>query len=374
MPYWLWIGNQSQINSTPATNVTNAEMASVNGITASGPDEISAVWMSGEINKDNYQTSFNTNATPTAMNYTAPDGTNVSGVYITTFLTVTVSATTYDDNGNEYTVGSFAGVFTQLSNADMFIRPQSGHQDTWSSLDTLHSVTLSGAAKRADNNAVNPNVAFNSYIVDLRIIPCFTRGTLILTDRGELAVEHLKVGDLVMTLDRGFRAIRWIGSRVLDERTLHKMPHLRPIRIQAGALGAGSPTSDLLVSPQHRILARSKIAIRMFGTEEILVAAKHLLGLSGVEIAETEAPVEYFHFMFDDHEIVYSNGCATESLYPGPTALKATSPAARQEILALFPELRDLSYIPQPARQLASGRQGRKLTERHVKNAQALFS
>ncbi|KRW97185.1 hypothetical protein AQY21_05000 [Paracoccus sp. MKU1] len=100
------------------------------------------------------------------------------------------------------------------------------------------------------------------------------------------------------------------------------------------------PTGDLVVSPQHRILARSHIAQTMFGTAEVLVAAKQLLALDGIEIAEDLSEVEYYHILFDHHEIVFSNGAETESLYTGAEALRVVGPAAAQEILALFPELR----------------------------------
>ena len=117
-------------------------------------------------------------------------------------------------------------------------------------------------------------------------IVCFGRGTLILTDCGDVAVEDLREGDLVMTRDHGAQPIRWIGSHCMGAVILYAQPHLRPIRISADALGQNAPAQDLIVSPQHRVLVRSKIAQRMFGATEILVAAKHLLELDGVNIAD----------------------------------------------------------------------------------------
>ena len=209
---------------------------------------------------------------------------------------------------------------------------------------------------------------------DQNNLPCFTRGTMILTDAGLRAIEDLAEGDLVMTRDNGLQPVRWIGSVEVPADRLAAAPTLRPIRIAAGALGASTPAQDLLVSPQHRVLVRSRIAQRMFGTSEVLVAAKQLLTIEGVDIADAADGVEYFHMLFDRHEVVFSNGAETESLYTGAEALKAVGSAAKEEIFALFPELRDSDAAPQAARILASGRQGRKLAMRHLQNSRALVN
>ncbi|HRO13749.1 MAG TPA: Hint domain-containing protein [Paracoccus sp. (in: a-proteobacteria)] len=203
-------------------------------------------------------------------------------------------------------------------------------------------------------------------------IVCFARGTLIETENGPLPVELLHEGCRVITRDHGAQPIRWIGSVRLGAAALQANPKLRPIRIRAGALGEGTPTSALIVSPQHRVLVRSRIAQKMFGTAEVLVAARQLLNLDGIDIVDDPADVEYFHFLFDRHEVVWSNGAATESLYTGPQALKSVGPAAREEIFALFPELRDRDHAPPAARVLASGRQARRLAMRHLQHRKSL--
>ncbi|SDD35763.1 Hint domain-containing protein [Paracoccus isoporae] len=206
------------------------------------------------------------------------------------------------------------------------------------------------------------------------ILKCFTRGTLIRTVRGDVPVEELAVGDLVMTRENGPQPIRWIASRKLDAFALSVCPKLRPIRIRAGALGQHSPTHDLRVSPQHRILIRSSIARRMFGTEEILVAAKQLLDIDGIDVASDLAGIEYFHLMFDAHEIVISNGAETESLFTGPEALRSIGRAAFRELVILFPQLRQSDRAAVSARPFAQGRKGRKLSARHAKNQQPLVT
>ncbi|MDQ7262429.1 Hint domain-containing protein [Paracoccus sp. PS-1] len=220
----------------------------------------------------------------------------------------------------------------------------------------------------------NYDLCYDGIFVDRHCFPCFARGTLIETEHGPLPVEELRPGMLVMTRDHGLQPVRWVGSRVVGSRMLETSPNLRPIRISAGALGQGLPGRDLIVSPQHRILVRSKIAQKMFGAAEVLVAAKQLLQIDGIDIAQEIEAVEYFHFLFDRHEIVLSEGAETESLYTGPEALKSVGREAQAEIFALFPELRDRAEddLPQGARLLASGRMGRKLAVRHAQHHKAL--
>ncbi|WP_347138706.1 Hint domain-containing protein [Paracoccus sp. SSK6] len=206
------------------------------------------------------------------------------------------------------------------------------------------------------------------------VVPCFTRGTLIQTADGPVAVEDLTVGTLVRTRDNGDQPIRWIGRVTLSPARLRAQPKLRPIRIAAGALGPNHPAQPLVVSPQHRILVRSAIAQRMFGTAEVLVAAKQLLPLDGFDIADDLETVEYFHILFDRHEIVFANGAETESLYTGPQALRAVGRAAREEIFALFPELEQTADKPAAARDLPSGRMARKLAMRHQQNRKPLVA
>ena len=204
---------------------------------------------------------------------------------------------------------------------------------------------------------------------------CFARGTLIKTPAGEVRVEDLTVGDDVLTLDSGTQKIRWIGSTQRDSIDLAANPKLRPVRIRAGALGEGLPAQDLLVSRQHRFLVRSPIAQRMFDSSEVLLPAIKLIDLEGIDIAQDVEAVEYFHILFDRHEIVCSNGAWSESLFTGPEALQAVPPASAQEIKKLFPEICEPDYEPASVRHIPeTGKLMRKLVARHKKNNKPLYT
>jgi hypothetical protein len=133
------------------------------------------------------------------------------------------------------------------------------------------------------------------------IINCFAKGTKILTPTGEKNIEDLSAGDAVETIDNGVQHIRWVGKSVLCSEQLRAFPNLCPIKINAGALGKNSPAQDLTVSPQHRILVRSKIAERMFGTAEVLIPAIKLVELSWISQVLDAEGIEYYHMLFDQH-------------------------------------------------------------------------
>lgn len=172
-----------------------------------------------------------------------------------------------------------------------------------------------------------------------KIVPCFTPGTLIATPRGERRVEDLKVGDRVITRDNGIQEIRWVGSRTLGAADLAKAGNLNPVMIRQGALGNGLPERDMLVSPNHRVLVANDKTALYFEDREVLVAAKHLAGLDGVEVVEMTG-ITYIHFLFDQHEVVLSDGTWTESFQPGDQTLTGLDTAQRNEIFEIFPELK----------------------------------
>jgi Ca2+-binding RTX toxin-like protein len=177
------------------------------------------------------------------------------------------------------------------------------------------------------------------------VIPCFTPDTKIVTNRGEVAVQDLGVGDRVLTRDSGYQAIRWVGSRTLSDVELAAQPRFNPIRISANALGAGIPERDMIVSPQHRMLVSGPRAEMMFGEAEVLVAALHLVNDQSITRLRPQT-VTYIHLMFDQHEIILGDGAWTESFQPGDQSLDSMQSPQREELLTLFPELADGANYP----------------------------
>ncbi len=137
-------------------------------------------------------------------------------------------------------------------------------------------------------------------------VACFARGTRILTVRGEIPVEALTVGDLVVTLlDHAtvLKPVRWLGHRRLVPSRHADPSAANPVRIAAGALADGVPLRDLLVSPGHR-----------FALDGALVAAIDLVNDASITQEAVDA-VEYWHVELDRHDVLLAEGAAAESYH-----------------------------------------------------------
>ncbi|MCC0063380.1 MAG: Hint domain-containing protein [Defluviimonas sp.] len=183
---------------------------------------------------------------------------------------------------------------------------------------------------------------------------CFVKGTRIRTPQGPRPVEDLAVGDLVTTSDHGDVPIRWIGNRTVIGRG-----RFAPIRFERDAIGNESVLS---VSPQHRILVSGWRAELLFGCGEVLVPAKALVNDTDIRPCPCNK-VHYFHLLFDEHEIVFSEGVSTESFHPGAAVLDS-DPEMREELAELFPELAEHGASWPTARHAPRLRDGRLLAPR----------
>ncbi|MCG6884044.1 MAG: Hint domain-containing protein [Silicimonas sp.] len=161
-------------------------------------------------------------------------------------------------------------------------------------------------------------------------VPCFVAETLIRAEKGNIPVEHLKIGDRLFTRDDGLQTLRWIGRRRLPAEG-----KMAPVRISAETFGSHD---DLLVSPLHRILIQNPHAELLYGSSEVLVMAKDLI--DGRNVRQVSGGyVEYFHLLFDRHQVVWSNGLASESFLPGPQTIGSFEADMVAEIRAIFPDL-----------------------------------
>lgn len=259
--------------------------------------------------------------------------------------------TIFGESGRDVILGGDVGDYVDGGSSPDGINPDDGLPYDYDTLDLRGSAPAGGglsveytSADREDGivhyfDDTGAEIGTMQFYDIENVVPCFTPGTAIATPKGERLVEELKVGDKIITRDNGIQEIRWLGTRTLTGHELARAPQLRPILIQKGALGDNLPEHDILVSPQHRLLMSGDRTQLYFEEREVLAAAKHLTDLPGIDEVGTLG-VTYVHFMFDQHEVVLSNGAWSESFQPGANVLGGLGSEQRDEILALFPELK----------------------------------
>lgn len=321
MPYYSYsqtiLGSQTFIEGNPASyafGLNNGDTWSWSGSTFTHTvyeADPTATRYNGDVTNEQID--------PTrAVGGTAEQSTNIGGTQVA--IQYDWSFIVEDSFGNQYEIA----VLDADLNGNFFI---SGSENGY------YLVFVNGIPPSGVNLTVVDGFADNQdYRPHWGDPVCFTAGTNITTATGEVVVENLNVGDMVKTKDHGMQPIRWIGKQ-----TIKADGDFAPIRFSKGSIGN---EHDLLVSPQHRMLISGWKAELMFGKPEVLVAAKHLVNGDTIHVQKSDT-VEYFHILFDTHEIVFAEGAPSESFHPGEVGMKTIDQAARDEIFAIFPELRD---------------------------------
>jgi len=141
---------------------------------------------------------------------------------------------------------------------------------------------------------------------DFEGIVCFAEGTLIATARGEVPVETLRAGDLVLTAHAGaaLQPLIWVGHTTIDVARHPNKAKVAPVMIKAGALAEGVPFRDLRVSPDHAVFLDGR-----------LVPAALLVNGTTI-IQETWCRrVTYWHAELAHHGLLVSEGAVTESYF-----------------------------------------------------------
>jgi hypothetical protein len=184
---------------------------------------------------------------------------------------------------------------------------------------------------------------------------CFTPGTRLRTEDGDVAIEDLGLGDRVLTRDDGPQEVIWSGQRRMSGARLYAMADQRPIRIRAGALGLDRPDDDLIVSPEHRLMVRGAAAQELFGEPEVLMRAADLVGDRFITVDHSLREVWYVHLMLERHQVVWANNVEAETFHPGYMGLDHLDVGQRESLLELRSDLaRDPHRYGAPARRMLS--------------------
>ena len=244
----------------------------------------------GAVSPTEANTSFLASGTGTWRNGTGnPNGTVANIVLrftdgVNTFdVTVVGASITANNTGNPKTF-SWSGTVSGLSGVPSFAI------GTYSV--SVLSISTDGTAGLTSTPVPGISVA------------CYLRGTRILTPAGEVAVEDLAIGDLVVTSSGAHHPITWIGIRgyVTQLVAPNQRTDMLPIRFARGSLGNNLPKRDLFVSPQHAMCLDNQLFL-----------ARDLVNGASIAYCDSFPTIEYFHIELPSHEIIYAEGAAAES-------------------------------------------------------------
>jgi hypothetical protein len=163
---------------------------------------------------------------------------------------------------------------------------------------------------------------------------CFLGGTWIATPYGDIAVEMLRRGDLVLTADGRAVPLLFIGRQHLAAAFADRHAAW-PVRIRVGALEEGVPARDLFVSPDHAMLVGG-----------VLCAARALV--NGDSIAQVPPPgpvLSYYSLEVAAHEVLLAEGAPAESFMDH---VPRTAFHNHADFQALYPEGRTIVELPLP--------------------------
>ncbi|HEX4505204.1 MAG TPA: Hint domain-containing protein [Alphaproteobacteria bacterium] len=132
--------------------------------------------------------------------------------------------------------------------------------------------------------------------------PCYCRGTRIQTSRGEVPVEELKIGDLIVTLGGEALPLKWIGRRSYRDWLAVGNDEVQPILFKAGSIADGIPARDLYVSPEHAMFI-----------DGMLIPARHLVNGASIGKMRGVEEIDYFHLEFDRHAVIFAEDAPAES-------------------------------------------------------------
>jgi hypothetical protein len=138
-------------------------------------------------------------------------------------------------------------------------------------------------------------------VVDTEFALCFVAGTRIATPAGDVAVEALTAGDMVLTHRGDARPITWIGiGRVLATRGRRNAA--TPVIVRKSALADNVPHHDLRVTKGHSLYL-----------DGVLIPVEFLVNHRSILWDERAKEVAIYHVELATHDVLLANGAPAES-------------------------------------------------------------
>jgi len=231
--------------------------------------------------------------------YGASDSSN--GAYFQRTVTVTSDSDTLSA-GDTVTVTITNGTTTVVSATMTYVGTTSSGSPVFydADNDTYYAVSDSNSVAFSDTN----DLADSNYDTTETYTLCFAAGTLIATPDGDVAVETLQPGDLVLTASGATTRVVWLG-RQTQVKLFSQPEQFCPVRIAAGALAENVPATDLSVTVDHGIVF----------AEAVVHAGALVNGTTITRTPKSALPdrLTWYHVETEDHAVILANGCPAET-------------------------------------------------------------
>jgi Hint domain-containing protein len=178
----------------------------------------------------------------------------------------------------------------------------------------------------------------------------FSRGSILETESGPMAIEDLLPGDRVVDIDGDAQSVQWKGTTTLNPGSAHSQRHnLHLTRLMADSFGMQRPTTCMIAGPSARLLHTPTHLRAVAGNNRMLTPVQEFV--DGINVIETAppTPVELFHICLPRHAVIRVGGLEFESFHPGINAARNISHAMRSLFLNLFAHIEQLSDFGMPA-------------------------
>ncbi len=199
-----------------------------------------------------------------------------------------------------------AGAVQAQTYTDLTLTETSPGNYTLTGTNSLSTITVNYSGEAPTSSSATISVALVGPIAtgaaNVTSTPiCFAAGTHILTDRGEVEIQNLRVGDLIVTpyASAPTAEIRWIGRQHFEGSAAR---FTQPILVRAGALGDGLPHRDLRVSHDHCLYLDGR-----------LVPAKLLVNGASIVVDKGHQALDYLNIELDRHSVILAEGVESES-------------------------------------------------------------
>ncbi|MEA2737570.1 MAG: hypothetical protein QOH05_877, partial [Acetobacteraceae bacterium] len=287
-----WIVNDGVVASSAASSSLNVIHAAPT-ITASGT------------------VTYGGGAGPTVLDpaavVVAPDSAN-----LLTSAMITVSAGSFTGDGDVLSADITGTTILASYDSTSEILTLTGTDTATDYQQVLRSVTIDSSGADPTGGGLHPTRTFSWQVNDgvansaastsaAYATLCFCAGTLILTPAGEVPVERLTRGDLVLTERGEARRIEWLGNgRVLATR--RRRNAATPVIICKGALADNVPRRDLRVTKGHG-----------FHLDGVLIPVEFLVNYRSIIWDDHAQEVQLYHIELETHDVLVANGAPAES-------------------------------------------------------------